>query len=245
MKKMNKFFMALVLMIHVSASSYFKFDIENPLQSIKFIRNYLPKDPIILEAGAYDGKETIKLMQFWLKGTVYSFEPVPQLYEKLLHRTRQYNRIHVYPQALSDKIGTAQFHVSSFEDSPDEASASSSLLQPKEHFKYAPIVHFDSTITVPTTTIDAWADEHGIDHIDFMWLDMQGAELQALKAAPKMLKTVKVILTEVEFIEAYKGQPLYQEIKTWLEAQGFEIIGADVDLEKPNHWFGDVLFVRR
>jgi len=73
-----------------------------------------------------------------------------------------------------------------------------------------------------------------------MWLDMQGYELNALKACSAILKTVKVILTEVEFVEAYEGQYLFVEVKQWLEQQGFTMIARTAY----PHWFADALFVR-
>ena len=90
-----------------------------------------------------------------------------------------------------------------------------------------------------TITIDEWAEKHAIDHVDFLWLDMQGAELQALKAAPKILQTVKTILIEVTLTERYQDNPLYTEVKAWLEQQGFV-----VEIEHFHHknW-GNVLFV--
>ena len=48
------------------------------------------------------------------------------------------------------------------------------------------------------------------------WLDAQGHELAILQGATNILKTVTVLYTEVNFIHAYKDQPLYDEIKSWL-----------------------------
>jgi len=111
---------------------------------------------------------------------------------------------------------------------------------------YAAWVSFQGTEVVQVTTLDQWAAEYGVQNIDLLWLDMQGSELQALKAAPKLLSGVSVILTELEFVEAYEGQPLYLEVKAWLEEQGFVLIGGNFDFPKnPAQWFGDGLFVRR
>ena len=73
-----------------------------------------------------------------------------------------------------------------------------------------------------------------------MWLDLQGMEYEALKSSPKILATVKAILLEVEFVEAYKGQILFKDIKKWLESENFKMVALN---HKPT-WFGDALFVR-
>ena len=85
-----------------------------------------------------------------------------------------------------------------------------------------------------------------------MWLDMQGAELAMLKGATDLLSTIKLIYTEVEFIEAYKDQPLYKDIKLWLESKGFQILALDFDealalegkvMPSTGNYWGNALFI--
>jgi hypothetical protein len=56
---------------------------------------------------------------------------------------------------------------------------------------------------------------------DYLKLDVQGAELDVLKAATETLKSVRVIQTEVEFVEIYRGQPLFAEVDRFLRSHGF------------------------
>lgn len=132
-------------------------------------------------------------------------------------------------------------HVSELSAQPGKSFASSSLLPPKEHLKHAPHVKFPRTIKVNSSTFDTWANENNISHADFMWLDMQGYELNALKASPKILNTVKVLLTEISFSEVYEGQHQFAEVKEWLENKGFELIAIDTQ----HKWFGDAIFVKK
>jgi FkbM family methyltransferase len=228
-------------------NSYQRFSSDNPSEVLIIAAPFLPKNPIILEAGAYDGNDSVKMAQFWPTATLHSFEPLPKVYERLVIKTHDFKQISTYQLALGDKVGTAPFYVSHASNEPDGLWQSSSLLAPKEHLRLAWWVGFDTQpIYVRTTTIDQWAQDNHVDHIDFMWLDMQGYELQALKAGPNILKNVKAILTEIEFVEAYASQPQYKEIKNWLESQGFTMIAINVDPEHLNgQWFGDALFVRK
>ena len=89
-----------------------------PRDIFPIIAPYLPKDPAILEGGAYDGKNTAELASLWPKGMVYSFEPVPTLYQNVKARTAALSNVHVYDLALSNKVGTATFHVSEFDHNP-------------------------------------------------------------------------------------------------------------------------------
>ena len=96
-------------------------------------------------------------------------------------------------------------------------------------------------INIKTLTIDDWAKQHNISKVDFMWLDMQGIELQTLKASPNIIKTTKIIHTEVHYIENYAGVPLVDEVRAWFASQGFEILK-----ELPeNDEYGDITFIRK
>ena len=121
------------------------------------------------------------------------------------------------------------------------SDGSSSLLQPTGHLIDHPDTFFRETIMVRTMTIDDWAREQSINAIDLLWLDMQGLELAVLKASPQILKTVRVIHTEVSVREQYANTPLYPEVRSWLAEQGFRV---EVEAIPPSWDGGNVLFVR-
>jgi len=206
------------------------------------VKPYLPNNPIIIEAGAFNGHESILFAKTWPQATIYSFEPVPQIFELLQNNTKNFSQIHCFQLALSNKNGCAPFVVSEEKNRPNIPSAAGSLLIPKEHWKNSSTL-FNKMIVVPTIILDDWAKKNDISNVDFLWLDTQGTELDILKSSPGILATVKVIYIEVEFIEAYAGQPLYSDIKKFLEAQGFKVIARDFD-DPPKHWYGNVVFVR-
>jgi len=185
------------------------------------ITQYLPERPIIVEAGAHIGRDTVRMSSLWPQAEMYAFEPVPYLYEQLLERTKDCPNVTCYNIALSDHIGTETMYVSS-----GASTAVSSLYEPYEYIKERPNVFFEKA-EVPTIILDTWAHKQGITHVDFMWLDMQGAELKVLKAAPKMVSTVRVIFVEASLTERFKNIPLYDELFLWIETQGLKIIQQD------------------
>jgi FkbM family methyltransferase len=203
--------------------------------SLKVIRKYLKAHSNIIDCGAHDGRDSIRL-QKQLNATIFSFEPVPRLFEILKKNTEINKRIIPYNIALSDEIGYSKFYVSS-----GETDASSSLLKPSAHLQDHPSVIFEEVIQVKTDTLDVWAKTNKIERIDMLWLDMQGFEMQMLKASPNILSTVKVIHTEVSTKNTYQKVHQYLEYKNFLNENGFE-----VKLEAiPNGWdMGNVLFVR-
>jgi len=170
----------------------------------------------------------------WPEATIFAFEAIPHIFKKLKSRTRSYKNIICIEKALSDKVGFEHMYISQGGDQ------SSSLLEPAQHLQYFPHITFHQKTKVETTTLDKWAEEMGIDHVDFLWFDLQGME-PAVKASPKIFSTVKVVYTEVNYTELYKNIPLYNELRAWMEDQGFVVMKEVVH----HSTFGDVLFVRK
>ena len=213
--------------------------VKSNTEALALVAPLLPKNAVVVEAGAYDGGDSVHLANFWKEGHIHCFEPIPALYAKVLENTKNIKNITSYQVALADNVGFADFYVSSI-DGTKGPTASSSLLAPARHLTDFAYVKFNEKIQVPTTTLDAWAERYHIDHVDFMWLDTQGSELTILKSSPRILKTVRVILTEVEFVEEYKGQALFSDIKAYLESQGFTFAAIHMSCD----WCGDAVFVR-
>lgn len=201
-----------------------------------YFKKYLPANQIIIDCGAHIGADSVELAKIFPKSQIHSFEPVPSLFTTLKAMTSKYSNIECHQIALSNQNGTANFFVSS-----GDSDASSSLLLPTGHIEIHKNVLFNEQIQVPTITLDDWAKNNNISKIDFLWLDMQGFELQMLKASSTIIQTVKAIHTEVSITNSYEGAVLYPEYKKWLEEMGFKAVIEAI----PDHTdMGNVLFVR-
>ncbi len=215
----------------------------NSHKTIEIIKQFLSDNPVIVEAGAFNGHDTKKMALQWPQGTVHAFEPVPEIYERLIQNTEMLPNVYRYPFALSDHAGTVEFYISEKPTKPGIASQAGSIHKPKERLSHSPII-FPRMTTVQTITLDQWADENGVSAIDLLWLDTQGHELAILQAAPKMIHNIKLVLAEVSFIESYEGQPLYEDVVAWMFNHGFEQIGCDFSDTKQS-FFGNALFMKR
>ena len=159
---------------------------------------------------------------------VYTFEPVPKNFKRIGENLERFHaeRIKTYQVALSDENGKATFHVSSKDDATmgdawDSGNKSSSLMPPDEHEKLFPSIKFATQIEVETKTLASFCHEEGLDSIDFIHLDVQGAEIKVLSGAGQILQNVKIIWMEVSNVSLYKNQPLKQDIETFMENAGF------------------------
>ena len=77
---------------------------------------------------------------------------------------------------------------------------------------------------------------------NFINLDIQGAELDALRGAGTLLHRVAYIYTEVSFLELYKNAPLADEIDVYLQTFGFKRV---VTRKVPRDGWADVLYVNQ
>lgn len=88
-------------------------------------------------------------------------------------------------------------------------------------FEHLHTLRVERTLSVATRTLDEVLDD---GPIDFLKLDIQGAELLALQGAERVLSQTGVIHCEVEFAEIYRGQCLFPEVQLFLNARGFSLI---------------------
>ena len=201
-----------------------------------FLRR-LPDDAVIVEAGAHRGDDTVRLADRFPRGHIHAFEPIPDLYDAVVRRTTGHPNVTAYPLALSTSETTQAMWVSG-----GAGDASSSILAPKRHLDVYPDVTFASTVNVNATSLSSWAHAHGVDRVDGMWLDMQGHELAALKAAGRLLRTTRAVLLEVSAVELYEGCPLWPEVRAWLRQAGFRIRAVRWDQARA---YGDARAIRR
>ena len=218
----NKNFLSLIPLLVVNLACG-----ETPFALIK---QFIPDNPVILEAGARFGEDTIKMSEQWPQGLIYAFEPLPSSAAQLKLTIRGKSNIVFFELALSDKSGVAQFYV-------DEPNPGASSL-------HTPIAYFEEykqeTITINCITIAEWATQQKVDHIDFMWLDMEGHELKALNTMPNgLLDSVKAIFIEANDIPRWSDIPSRNEVITWMQTHGFTPI-----FEEKFPIQSNILFVR-
>lgn len=195
------------------------------------LKKILPANPIIIEAGAQFGEDTEWMSQMWPQGKIYAFEPSPVSFPSVQTVAAKNNNVFAYHLALSNTKGEFSFYL---------AGGASSLLKPTTSFNNDYFhADLDHPIIVPVTTLDEWASDNKIANIDFLWLDMEGNEMNALEGALISLKNVKLIYTEVNLQRFWENCVMYDELTVWMNNHGFVEIWADIQ----PHWHGNVVFM--
>jgi FkbM family methyltransferase len=189
-------------------------------------------DPLVIfDIGSCEGEDSIKYARLFPSARIWAIEPLPSNVALIRANLARYavERVEVVPVALSDSAGKATFYVSSGhpDNMPPDAdwdygNKSSSLLPPDQHLTVHPWIHFDQSIEVETDRLDAVAARSGLAGIDYVHMDVQGAELRVLTGAGALLDSVRVIWMEVEARPLYKDQPLKPEVEQFMASHGFE-----------------------
>jgi len=119
---------------------------------------------------------------------------------------------------------------------------SSSILELDLHKKYHPHVYETTRYRVKTKKVDTIVSENKLDmtHINFLNIDIQGAELLALKGMTENLKNFDYIYLEVNTASVYKNCALIDEIDKFLHPFGFK----RVETEMTQFNWGDAFYIK-
>lgn len=189
----------------------------------------------VLHLGAHVGQEAETYALNGARRVVW-VEANPEVIETLRRNVSRFPGQSAHQAAVSDRDDlVVDFHLAS-------NGESSSLLRMKTHQKHYPHIPQYASIPVRTTTVDTLLKSAGISGSDlgFLNMDLQGAELKALRGMPDYLTHVRQIYTEVSFEELYEGCCLFQDLTGFLLARGFSL----TDLLPIEHGWGEALFVR-
>jgi hypothetical protein len=119
-------------------------------------------------------------------------------------------------------------------------SQSSSLLAFGTHLKSYPNIFNAGKIVVQTKRIDMLIT--GSEIPNFINLDIQGVELEAIQSLGKLIDKVDYIYTEVNWKEVYINCTKIRDFDSYLDALGFKRISQRRYLREG---WGDALYIRK
>ncbi len=176
---------------------------------IKTLLNYT-SSPRLLEIGCNDGSDTQKILEEFCDFPnlrMYCFEPDPRAIPQFNARIND-KRCKLFELALSNTCGSVDFHQSSgtCEDSYKvDWDLSGSLNKPTGHLERHDWVKFNKKIKVKSLPLDALISDF-VTRIDFIWMDVQGAEAKVIEGGRRTLSRTRFIYAEFNDYE----KPLYE-----------------------------------
>lgn len=172
-------------------------------------------NPRIIEIGANDGTHTAWFKSVFPHGVVHCFEPDQRAASVFRERFTSMKDVHLYELAVGAISGEADFYPSVGKAERDW-TASGSLHRPTGHLEAHPSIGFGNPIKIPSVRLDDWCRQKNIKRIDFIWMDVQGAELDVFAGAKEALAMTRFLYTEYSIQELYENQPSLKQILSYL-----------------------------
>ena len=182
-----------------------------------FVIQFLKEGMVFFDVGANFGQYTLLAAdKVGQTGGIHSFEPSDRLFEELKYNVAINNFqgiCNLNCVAVSDSIGTAQ--ISKYEEGA-EVFGSLGTRQRKE----ASVI---GSQTVETITLDSYVKNNRIHHVDLIKMDIEGAELLALRGASELLRRddAPAILLEASDVNCSGFSYKAIDILDYLESLGY------------------------
>jgi len=143
-----------------------------------------------------------------------------------------WGKVDVYPYCIGGQTGRSQFHLNFH-------PTTNSLYPFNDEFKdynmvhnplYGEYVFGDACQHMRSVELELYSLEDAltasnIPSIDFLSLDVQGAEYDILNGATGLLQRDCIgVQLEVEFVKLYQGQKTFSDINVLMESLGFELL---------------------
>jgi FkbM family methyltransferase len=196
----------------------------------------------VFDIGANAGQFARYIHELLPESLIYSFEPLPQCYERLADAMRGIRQFKAFGFALSDECGRVPMYRNRF-------SPSSSLLPMAELHKEAfPYTKETAIEWTEVRRLDDVAAELDIIDDVLVKMDVQGFEGKVIRGGEKTIARASVLILETSFRPLYVGQPLFDTIYDILRAKGFTFMGCEGpmrNLKDGSILQCDSIFVRR
>lgn len=186
----------------------------------------------VLHLGAHLGEEAADYNV--LTNNVTWVEANPELMNALSVNVMPFGH-RVLCACVSDEAGKeVTFHVTN-------NFMSSSLLDLGTHKKSSPDVHYTHDLKLVTTTVDDLVVDF-VDHeFNFLNMDLQGAEVLALKGASETIGKIDYVYSEVNTEFVYKNCGLIHELDEILS----DFDRVETHMAGPKIGWGDAFWIRR
>jgi FkbM family methyltransferase len=159
--------------------------------TVEFIRRRLKQGMVFFDVGANIGQYTLLASQLvGPSGVVHAFEPHPTLCDVLIRNVRRNNCTNVIVNNTA--VGEADGIAKLFMSTSSNYGATSLARSETSH---------NDGISVPVVSIDSYMKARRINNVDVAKLDIEGAEMLALKGAASMLNRCRNLVLIVELCD--------------------------------------------
>jgi FkbM family methyltransferase len=188
-----------------------------------FCAAFLDPGMVAFDVGANYGLYSLLFARCVGEGSVFAFEPEPWNFERLTRNIALNDASVVTPirAAVFSTDGEVELNVY-----PREQHGWHTLGRPAMELDGKPCGP-EGSLTVPSVTLDSFCSTHGITRIDLLKIDVEGAELDVLRGAKRLLESgaIRCVLFEVSPVMVEGMGYTAQEISSFLRERGFALHG--------------------
>jgi FkbM family methyltransferase len=182
-----------------------------------FASDFRPKPgETAFDVGANIGPMTLLMSRMvGPSGRVFCFEPaVPKSLQMTL-TVNHLDNCQVIPKAVSDSNGSIEMRVA-------DASKESNIIgkAPPDGIQY-------TTRVVETTTLDDFVESKGLDRVDFVTMDIEGAEEMAVKGARRTIERFHPKLSIASYHKDLNDEPQHPRLVRLLKDLGYQVKEQD------------------
>ena len=191
--------------------------------------SYIPdktKPYVIFDIGSRDCQQSIEFYNNFPNAKIYAFECNPNTLDICKKNIENYkDRITLIEGAVCDYDGEITFYPINQEKTittwKDGNPGASSIFLSNGTYKAEHYIQDE--IKTNCHRLDSVIHKYNIKNVDIIWMDLQGAELLALKGLGNLLKQVKYMHIEVSHGEMYSGQVMFDELNDYIISNNFSI----------------------
>jgi FkbM family methyltransferase len=165
----------------------------------------------VLDVGANEGQFATRLRRLGYRGQIYSFEPNPQAFQRMLALHGSDHQWRGFPIALGSVEQTKPFYVHA-------ESSLSSFLRPVEASKVVEVR--DIEVRRLDMILDSLTAGNAESQI-LLKMDTQGWDIEVAKGAGAALARVVALLSELSVQALYDGMTPYYEALAFYAREGF------------------------
>ena len=217
----------------------------------------LPPAACVFDVGANIGLFTLFIRQLCPDATIYAFEPIPPLFQKLaINSSLLPGETHLFECGLSHRAERATFtwyphnSVTSgrFADAAEDRATVKSVLRSQSRKNDLDEVALEGLVRdrlsseefiCPLRTLSEVIAEHNIERIDLLKIDVEKSEWNVLQGiSPEDWPKIDQLVVEVQGIQGRLG-----EIESLLRNQGFDVVVDQDTIRKTTSRFS--VYARR
>lgn len=172
----------------------------------------------VVDVGANRGQFTLFAVNSFPAANIISMEPLGAPAARFRRLFAGERRVTLHQAALGPTAGQTVMHVSGHDDSSSLLPIS---VTQERLFHGTKEV---GTETVRTGRLGEFIADELIAEPSLLKLDVQGYELEALRACGELLSKFTHVCAEGSYVELYEGQVLADDLIAWLRERGFDLV---------------------